>query len=139
MRNRFLLLIALLALLLPGLMLAQGDLTLEGLAQRLAALSGRLETVEQRVTDLESGLGGVGYCAPSVTGYHPLTLAGIAEEFPNYEVELHPDISFLHVNMETGEITVRWQSFGFGGDEIVIEYYGNNCQWTGFQFKAGGG
>ena len=44
--RRFLIVIAVLALLIPGALLAQGELTLEGLAEQLAALMGRVDAVE---------------------------------------------------------------------------------------------
>lgn len=131
-------LVLVLVLVTPQLIRAEDEITLEGLAERVTELINRVEKVEQRLTELDV-VSEIGYCAPSVSGYHPMTLVGIADEFPEYEVHRSPDISSLQLNMETGEIVVRWQTWaGLGGDEIVIEYYNGLCQWEGFQFKAGG-
>ena len=127
---RITIVVALLALL-PVALLAQDDLTLEGLAETVAGLTGRLDSIEERVTGLESGPD-VGFCSPSVKNYNPMTIAGIAQESPGYEVEFRPDISFVRLNTETGEIVVQWQSCC---TEIVTEYYDSQCQWTGFELK----
>ena len=97
----------------------------------MAGLTGRIDSIEERVTGLESGPD-VGFCSPSVKNYNPMTIAGIAQESPGYEVEFRPDISFVRLNTETGEIVVQWQSCC---TEIVTEYYDSQCQWTGFELK----
>lgn len=130
--RRFLIVIAVLALLIPGALLAQGELTLEGLAEQLAALMGRVDAVEQRVTALESEPE-TGYCSPSVKNYHPMTIAGIAEEHPDHEINSYPDISFVRLNTETGSISVQWQSCC---TEIVTEHYNNRCEWEGFDIQV---
>ena len=48
--KRTLIIIALLALLVPGALWAQEELTLEGLAEQLAALAGRVEALESVMT-----------------------------------------------------------------------------------------
>ena len=130
-------LIVLLFGLAPATLFAQGELTLEGLSERLGLalanvvdLSERVTAIEERVADLENDP--AGFCSPSVKGYHPMTLAGIDSDSPGYEVELYPDISHVRLNAGTGEIIVQWQSCC---TEIVTEYYDGRCQWTGYELK----
>ena len=126
--KRHLIIIAALALFVPSVLLAQDEITLEGLAELLTALTGRIDAVEERVTALESEPD-AGYCSPSVKNYHPMTIAGIAEELSDHEVETYPDISFVRLNTETGSIVVQWQSCC---TEIVTEHYNSRCEWEGF-------
>lgn len=118
--------------LLPAALLAEDELTLESLAETVAALTGRVDSLEERVTVLESTYD-VGFCSPSVKNYHPMTIAGISEKLPDHEPELYPDISFVRLNTDTGEIIVQWQSCC---TEIVTEYYDSQCQWTGFELTS---
>ena len=119
--------------LLPAALWAQDEgITLETLAETVAALTGRVDSIEERVTVLES-TPDVGFCSPSVKNYHPMTIAGISEELPDHEPELYPDISFVRLNTDTGEIIVQWQSCC---TEIVTEYYDSQCQWMGFELTS---
>ena len=131
MKMKIMVIVLVLAIIVPGALMAQGELTLEMLAETVAALTGRVDLIEERVSALESGPD-VGYCAPSVKNYHPMTVAGIAEEFPDYAPKSYPDISFVNLNTETGEITVHWQSY----KEIVTEHYDSQCQWAGFELTV---
>ena len=107
-------------------------LTLEGLAELLTALTGRVDAVEEQGTALKSEPD-AGYCSPSVKNYHLMTIAGIAEELPDHEVETYPDISFVRLNTETGSIVVEWQSCC---TETVTEHYNSRCEWEGFDIQV---
>ena len=130
--KRTLIIIVALAVLVPGALLAQDEISLESLAEQLTALVERVTAVEERVTALESEPD-AGYCSPSVKNFHPMTIAGVAEEYPDHEISSYPDISFVQLNTETGSITVQWQSCC---TEIVTEYYNNRCEWEGFDVEV---
>lgn len=117
--------------LAPAALLAQDDLVLESLVDKVADLMARMGAVEERVTALE-GFPDTGFCSPSVKGYHPMTIAAVNKDNPGYQIELYPDISHVRLNSDTGEIIVQWQSCC---TEIITEYYDSRCQWVGYELK----
>ena len=71
--KRHLIIIAMLALLVPGLLLAQEGFPLEGSAEPLSTVAGCVDAFDEWVTALE-GEPEVVYCTPSVESHHPKML-----------------------------------------------------------------
>ena len=65
-----LIIIALLALILPGALLAQDDLTLSGLAQQLAALTDKVTTTNTDISMLTAATGKIGQTHPGTARPH---------------------------------------------------------------------
>ncbi len=131
--KRFLPIILVLALLIPGALLAQEELSLESLAEALAALTGRvasleetqaLEAVEQRIKALEEALAKIAASSAPPEGEACLIIVGGGDFMPLGN-QLRPETldEYLKEFGETpGDSVVKDARFYPDSDILEVRY-----------------
>lgn len=122
------LLTVVLASLLPALLFAQGELTLESLAEQLTALTGRVDQLEQQ---LKPGaiVDDDGNCRLAlVDRLHPTSLVSYLEKYPDAETPDSTDILNVYIVVGTG-VAVTFQTRQSSNYVRVTEYW-NGCEFS---------
>ena len=132
--KRMIVVVVLLALLVPGVLVAQEELTLEGLAEAVAGLTERIEVLERLYTPT-AVIDEEGNCQLAVGaslfgangGMHPTTVAAYMKLSEN-QVPQHIEIGAVHLVPGVGvAITLHARR---PLDVQVIEY------WSGCEFQS---
>lgn len=134
--KRHLIIIALLAVLVPGVLLAQDELTLEGLAGQVAELVENVADLAKRVATIEAvwtGPGSIslqdGDCVIALDdSLQDETVLKFKERYDEWLDVDSVDIVQVHYLSETGHIAVVHEEFW--EDKYVIETW-DGCEFLG--------
>ncbi|MCY3903530.1 MAG: hypothetical protein OXF76_10245 [Caldilineaceae bacterium] len=127
---KYLLLLLAAALLLSPLALqAQGEITLESLAEKVTSLATRIHALERALTP-DTYVNPDGRCRLAMSSrLHPTSVVAYLEKFPESSAPSYTLISAVHIVPDTGiAITFEHSADAPGSKHQVTEY------WKGCQF-----
>lgn len=112
---------------MPSLLLAQDEISLAGLAERLQALTDRMDALEALWIDSEPSVTATGACiVGSDGGMHNSTVMKYRDVFEEW-----PDVDYIGIagvsyNPETGEIAIQYEETI--KDDYIIEFW-RDCEF----------
>ena len=133
-------LVVLVALLVvPVGLYAQGDLTLEGLAEKVSALVGRVDAIESRLLH-DAFVTEKGNCELAVPGrLHATSLLSYMEKFTDVDDKTpRPEILSVYHLVEHEDAGATAIVFGVSGD-YPIRYRVISEHWLGCEFLSSSG
>ncbi|MDE0079011.1 MAG: hypothetical protein OXO50_15940 [Caldilineaceae bacterium] len=127
--KRFLIITAVLAFLVPGALLAQDELTLEGLAEQIANLADRVNTIESEIAE-EPVVTAEGKCIILHGDFdlHPETATKFLEDFE--EIPSFVSLEAISFHPDTGTLGVLYVEYNNRPFKYVTEYW-SGCQYEG--------
>ena len=115
-------------LAVPGIILAQDDLTLESLADLVNTLTGRVDSIEQKLTP-GAIVDDDGNCRLAlVDRLHPTSLVSYLEKYPDAETPDSADLLNVYIVVGTG-VAVTFQTRQSSNYVRVTEYW-NGCEFS---------
>ena len=116
-------------LVVPGLLLAQGELSLEGLAERMQALMDRVDAIEALWVNSEPLVMADGSC---VIGYeggpHDATVLKFKSAFDEWPNTDNIRVFAVAVDPETGTVSLQYETLY--DNQFVIEMW-QGCEFLG--------
>ena len=138
--KRHLIIIAVLALLVPGALLAQDELTLEGLAEQVANLADRVTTIEFELAE-KIVITSEGKCLVLHGDFdlHHETATKFLDEFG--EIPSFVSLEAISFHTDSGMLGVLYVEYNNRPFKYVTEYwsgcqYGGTSRWTEGEYAS---